>query len=259
VDVLQEVDAYCDAVPRALAVVEEHGSLRLFVPGSGHAWYARPSGARPVTRADLQGVLERQRVLGLPLAVEWVGGRPEGLDMLCEAAGLKVHRHPLLVARPEELQGAPPVPAEVRMLGPEDDLGASAAVADLAFANPGTDVGEVGPGEVDGARPEPAQVELLRQRVAIGRPSRAAAFVEGRLVARGGHTLEGALSEVTGVATLPAFRRKGLGAAVTAVLADDAVRRNARLVWLSADSVDVARVYERLGFRQVGWSGAAER
>ncbi len=257
-DELEQVDRYCDAVPRPLAVVEEHGPLRLFVPSGGHAWYARPSGAGQVGPAHLRVVLERQRALGLPLAVEWVGGRPDGLDVLCEAAGLRVHRYPLLVGRPDELRSAGPVMADVRMLGPDDDVGAAAAVADLGFANPGTAVGGAGLEAVDAARPEPEQVRLQRQRLTAGRPAVAAAFVDGRLVSRGGHTREGVLSEVTGVATLPAFRRRGLGAAVTAVLAGDAVRRGARLVWLSADSADVARVYERLGFRHLGWSGVAE-
>ena len=62
------------------------------------------------------------------------------------------------------------------------------------------------------------------------------------------------VAEITGVTTLPAYRRQGLGSAVTAVLAEHAVRRGARLLWLSATDDAVARVYSRLGFREVGVS-----
>jgi ribosomal protein S18 acetylase RimI-like enzyme len=69
---------------------------------------------------------------------------------------------------------------------------------------------------------------------------------------------EGA-AEVVGVATLPTARRRGLGGAVTAALARHALDTGAELVFLSAASVDVARVYARIGFRHVGTACIAER
>jgi predicted GNAT family acetyltransferase len=54
------------------------------------------------------------------------------------------------------------------------------------------------------------------------------------------------------VATLPAMRRRGLGAAVTGALVADALAHGAQIVFLSAGSEDVARVYARLGFRRIG-------
>jgi hypothetical protein len=50
----------------------------------------------------------------------------------------------------------------------------------------------------------------------------------------------------------------GLGATVTALLVEDAGWRGAETVFLSAGDDAVARVYERLGFRQVGVHRAAE-
>jgi predicted GNAT family acetyltransferase len=80
----------------------------------------------------------------------------------------------------------------------------------------------------------------------------AAARVSGVLASVGWHQpLDGA-SEIVGVATLPAFRRRGLGAAVTGTLVADALERGVETVFLSADDDDVARVYERVGFRRVG-------
>jgi len=55
-----------------------------------------------------------------------------------------------------------------------------------------------------------------------------------------------------GVGTLPAARRRGAGAAVTGVLVEDARRRGATLVYLSAADDRVARLYARLGFVRIG-------
>ena len=62
------------------------------------------------------------------------------------------------------------------------------------------------------------------------------------------------MTEIVGVATLPAYRRRGIGAALTAALADDAVRLGVGLIFLSAAGDDVAAIYERLGFRRVGFA-----
>ena len=59
------------------------------------------------------------------------------------------------------------------------------------------------------------------------------------------------VTEVVGVATLPAVRRQGLGGAVTGALVEDALARGVETVFLSAGSEDIARVYARLGFRRV--------
>jgi predicted GNAT family acetyltransferase len=85
---------------------------------------------------------------------------------------------------------------------------------------------------------------------------------DGQPVAIGSHQpVEvdgGEISEVVGVATLPRYRGRGLGAGVTSALAEHA-RRTADLVFLSAGDDDVARVYERAGFARVGTSCVAER
>jgi ribosomal protein S18 acetylase RimI-like enzyme len=247
-DELAAVDRYCDAVPRSAASVEEFGGLRLFVPtgDSYHPWYARPSGP-PVAAEDLDAVLDRQRALTLPLALEWVQGRPDGLDELALAAGMQVVHHPLLVASSEELL---PLEGQVDVRLPGADLARAEAVAELGFAHPGTQVGEVG---AEAVEPQPADARRVA-RVASGHPHVVAAYVDGFPVARGGMTVVGGVAEITGVTTLPAYRRQGFGSAVTAVLAEHAVRRGARLLWLSATDDAVARVYSRLGFREVGTS-----
>ena len=77
-------------------------------------------------------------------------------------------------------------------------------------------------------------------------------------VASGVHQPVGDTTEVVGVATLPSARRRGLGAAVTAALVAHATASALDLVFLSAASDDVARIYERLGFRRVARAGIAD-
>ena len=59
-------------------------------------------------------------------------------------------------------------------------------------------------------------------------------------------------AEIVGVATLPSARRRGLGAAVSALLARQALDTGHDLVFLAAADEDVARVYARIGFRRIG-------
>lgn len=59
------------------------------------------------------------------------------------------------------------------------------------------------------------------------------------------------VTELVGVATLPALRRRGLAAAVTAVLIADARRRDVDTVFLSAADDAVAHMYQAVGFTKV--------
>lgn len=66
------------------------------------------------------------------------------------------------------------------------------------------------------------------------------------------------MSEIVGVGTLPAARRRGLASSVTAALVADARERGVDTVFLSAGDDDVARMYARLGFRRVATALIAE-
>ena len=80
-----------------------------------------------------------------------------------------------------------------------------------------------------------------------------AAVLDGDVaVSAGGHNPVGDTTEIVGVATLPAERRRGHGAAVTAALVDHARADGIRTIFLSAGDADVARIYRRLGFLEVG-------
>jgi ribosomal protein S18 acetylase RimI-like enzyme len=274
--VLERIDAYCDAVPRAAAQVEEHGPLRLFV-ADGVPWpyYARPAGSAPVTVEDVRAVRARQWELGQPETFEWVVDLAPSLGPAASASGLEVLEVPLMAL--DEPLDVPAVDARVRPVAPDDEaLAAAQAVAQIAFAAPGTARGEAGERARDAALagwPE-ARLRAVRERMAAGRTI---TFVaegtsdpvagadeagigpgSGRgVLAVGSHQRVGAVTEIVGVATLPAARRRGLAAAVTAALVADARERGAEVIFLSAGSEDVARVYARLGFVRIGTAGLA--
>jgi ribosomal protein S18 acetylase RimI-like enzyme len=246
-------------VPRAAARVEDHGPLRLFI-SEGVPWpyYARPAGG-DIGAEDVRRMRSRQWELGLPETFEWVVELAPTLSLAAREAGLHVDELPLMALQTP--LDAPAVQATLRRLEPDDPaLAASRAVADIAFAAAGTARGEAGPRERDAALgnfPE-ARLGSVRERMATGLTVTVVAEDGDGIQAVGSHQPVGGVTEVVGVATLPSARRRGLGAAVTAALVDDARRGGAEIVFLSAGSEDIARVYGRLGFERVGTAGLAQ-
>ncbi|WP_437813512.1 GNAT family N-acetyltransferase [Sorangium sp. So ce1078] len=265
---LAAIERFYDAVPRQHADAEDHGPLTLFVRrGDGWPYYARPTlGHRgPLSAEDVAAVRARQRELSIPEAFEWVLETTPGLDAAAEAACLRVRRCPLLVLRGEPVLPDLPEDISVSVITAQDpDLAAAQAVAHVAFGALSTAAGPAGPADRDAAAATlPAGLMAAWH----------ASLVDGTLVhaaARGrGSVLTGPLcvgsyqhaqdvAEIVGVGTLPAARRRGLAAAVTAVLVRHALDAGLRTVFLSAQNDDVARVYERVGFRRVATACIAE-
>ncbi|MCU1351118.1 MAG: hypothetical protein JWM05_327, partial [Acidimicrobiales bacterium] len=126
----------------------------------------------------------------------------------------------------------------------------------VAFAHAGTAVGP--PTPTHPTAPDDPRITAFRARLGEAAICTAAAWVDDRLVAVASTIRCGPAAEVVGVGTLPAFRRRGLGAAATARAVDAARRQGADIVFLSAEDDAVARIYERLGFHRVATSAAAE-
>jgi GNAT superfamily N-acetyltransferase len=214
-----------------------------------------------VTGTDVRCVRARQRELLIPESFEWVAQTAPGMDAAAVDAGLRVHAHPLLVLA--ALAPAPPVPPRnsVRVVAADDpELDLVWAVPGVAFGHPGTAIGEAGVTERDklAADHNGGTIDMLRERLESGRSVLATASGPNGPLAAGSYQLAGGVAEITGVGVLPASRRRGLGAAVTHALATDAVARGARTVFLSATDATVARVYARLGFREIGTAMIAE-
>jgi ribosomal protein S18 acetylase RimI-like enzyme len=263
-EVIERIDAFCDAVPRRRARPDEHGPLVIFVPtGSGWPYYARPRrGSRPpVAAADIRAVRARQRELIIPESFEWIEQTAPEMAAAATEAGLEVRAHPLMVlAGPAQIPRLPPG-ITVRVIAPEDpELDRVWAVPAVAFSHPGTRVGHAGPAERDkiAADHDGGTIAMLRERLRSGHSVLAAAFGPDGPLAAGSCQAVDSVAEITGVGVLPSDRRRGLGGAVTALLAADAADRGVETIFLSASDAAVARIYARIGFRAIGTAMIAE-
>ncbi|GAA4684892.1 GNAT family N-acetyltransferase [Phytohabitans rumicis] len=260
-ELFDRLERFYDAVPRDGAHTEIFGGLVLFVRnGAGWPFYARPrlGAAEPPSAADITAARARQRELGAPEAFEWVHETTPDLLAVARSAGLTVLEAPLLVLDPAALVKPSRVP--VRLIDPAApsfaaDIAVRRAVGAVGFGAPGTGAGPAGPAERDAAVFEVAEEELADERRATGAGRRASALAEDPelgVVASGILQRVDDVAEIAGVATLPAARHRGFGAAVTAALARHALDQGVDVVFLSAGSEDIARVYTRVGFRRIG-------
>jgi len=254
------VDEYLHTVPLSGSEPEEVGPFTLFRSTTIWPYYARPRAGVTVVPEDVEAVRARCAELNLPLSFEWVVEACPSLGPAAAAAGLTVIEHPLLVMERADLK---PVAVDARIeILPADPalVREGRAVQHLAFGDPGTAVGAGGPVERDAAAAELTDelIAGVTDRIARGVTVSAGAFTDDGMVATGQHQPVGPASEIVGVATLPSMRRQGLAAAVTSALAEHAFDNGVELLLLSAESDAVAAVYERVGFRRIGFAGAAE-
>lgn len=262
-DLLDRIERYYDAVPRSGSRAEHIGPFTLFVSNGGWPYYARPTLGRAWSfdLAAVERLRERQRELGVPEALEWVDEIAPDLLAVVRQSGLPVHECPLMVLH-EPMPMAEAQDVTVRILSADDPaLAPAAAVATVSFAAGGVDVGSDGIRERDArvAAMTEAELERRRDRVRRGLTVSAVAEDENGPLASGSHQPVDGVTEIVGVATLPAARRRGLGAAITAALVADAQQRGVDVIFLSAGSEAVARIYERVGFRRIATACIAER
>jgi len=183
------------------------------------------------------------------------------------ASGMPIVFAPLMVLDPDRLpEPASLTDAELVLLDPDSAefvglYAAGAAVAALGFAAAGTAVGPAGPAERDAAIGPVATNRLDRAADGFrsGRTCDAIArtAAEG-VLAHGAYQGADGAAELVGIVTLPAARRRGLGAAISAFVARHALQRGYDLIFLGAADESVARVYARVGFHRVGTACIAQ-
>ena len=260
-DEFQRIDSYCDTVSRAAASTEQIGPFTLFVGRPGRSFYARPTPClrtTPPGRTDFDRVLDRQRILRQPQSFEWIHDVHPSMADAARSAGLAVQLLPLMVLR-REPTAVIPAGYAVQIL-PADDpaLPSALAAIGLSYGTPGTAVGPVGSAERDAATAEDQHQESVRADIRDGRAVLAVAADRTGPIAGGCHSPRGNVTEITGFGTLPAQRRRGLGAAVTCALAIDAAAQRVDLCFLTAGSSEISRVYAGVGFDRIGTSCIAE-
>ena len=247
---LADLERYYDEVPRAFARTEEIGPFTLFVTRDPAGWpyYARPrlGYAGGATVEDVEAVRARQRELGVPEAFEWVVDNAPDLGAVVAAAGIEPDDYPLMVLGEREQSARPPDGIRLELLTADHpDLDRSRGAVGAAFG--GTDVVE-----------ESASPAVLQERVASGLLRMVGAFDDDGPVGGGSHSPRDGISELMGIGVLPRARQRGVGAAITAALVEDARALGVHTVFLSAGTDRVAEIYGRVGFDRVGTAGIAE-
>ncbi|HET9138011.1 GNAT family N-acetyltransferase [Actinophytocola sp.] len=225
--------AQLSGLRRKRTVVSAPPFIGLLTPG-GHPYLSYAVGARPGTAitdlADSLPVL-RDAFAPNPMRFELIEEANPGAADVLRAAGLReTGRYPLLTLDVADLV-MPPAPdgASVQVLTTLQDAGDAQAVAAAAFDSPMQDPHPPG---------EPADGGGVLARL-DGRPVAAAFWTP---VADG-------VTEIAGVATLPEYRTRGLGALVTAAAVASAGRlAGATLAWLTPGSDGADRIYRRVGF-----------
>lgn len=173
------------------------------------------------------------------VAFEWIGELAPGLDGLLERHGLPTPKgEPLLAVSADTLVVPDIAGASARVVGADEDLRAVLRVSHTAIP----ELGEV----------TDAELRRVASEIRDGQRVQVAVDVDGAPVAVGDHSPAGGVTEIAGIATLEAHRRRGLGGLVTATLAAEALERGCDVVYLTAASNAAARVYERLGFGRIG-------
>ncbi|MFE2179397.1 GNAT family N-acetyltransferase [Streptomyces sp. NPDC059455] len=228
---------------RRPVLVETGGFVAGIDPGTTSPYinYATPlPGARPTAR-DVMELIEAFRVRGLKPRLEFAPDAAPAVEPALREAGFGVEAtHAYLVCTPERLA----VPrdtaaAPVAVPATDEDYRAIDAALSEAFTS------EFAASEEGAAR--------LRRIQEDGGAVRFVRAPDGGCA--GGATCSApavGTAELAGVGTRPAFRGRGIAAAVTAALAETMFARGARSVWLEYSGEGSRRVYERVGFEPRG-------
>ena len=198
-------------------------------PGENFAFVATESKDPVAALIEAETVLRRN---GMPFGIGVLAGRHASVDAAVRARGFRVlFREPVMTIRTADLADVP-LPPEVRLAdaGP-DDLRALAELGAIAFE-----------GDIDVSRGMYSRGLLDVAHVVT-------ASIDKKIVGVATAVPAGGAVAVFGVAVAPEARRRGIGAALTCAAAR--AGDGSGIAWLSARG-EAARVYERLGFLEVG-------
>jgi hypothetical protein len=252
---LEAVEAHARAVASLAAERVPVGPFDAFLPPDGeadgdpgtpaYAMPARPTGDQAALRADLAALAALFAARGRPLRIELTLLLWPELPPALAAAGLaQAEDTPLFVAtrasfRPRALPGL-----SLRWVA----AGESPAFA-LALVRQGF--------ELRGPPPTPEELAGLRR--SLDGPLRlATAALDGRPAGAGFSTPLGPTTEISGLATLPAQRRRGVAGAVASFVVAEHLAAGGEVAWAASGDPRAAAVLLGVGFQdaglRVGWS-----
>jgi GNAT superfamily N-acetyltransferase len=205
-----------------------------------YANYAIPDDHAEPTSADVRALISVFAEHDRRPRLEYLPSCAPAVEAVLLAAGFTVEdRPPLMACSPDNLTAPRPNPG-LEFLEPRTDfeLDDLAILQHRAFG----EEGDPEPGAGTRARriyENGGIVVLARFRGTPAGGGSCSAPVDG-------------LTELGGIAVAERFRRRGIGAALSAHLTALAHRRGYRVVWLEPADESVERVYARIGFRAIG-------
>ncbi len=229
---------------RSSPVVEQAGPFTCFFNLSDAAHYANYAVPTRLPLENLESgldaLLEMFAEYERRPRLEYIEAIAPTLEAALTRRGFMVEsRTILMVCTPHTLIPAPAVAGlSLEILDAESSL---AQFCDYIF------VQECAFGEKNHAEIHPSQAEVFRER--YGGMVKALARLESLPVGVGllTHPLDG-ITEAAGIGTLPAYRGRGIAAAVTAAIARRGFENGLAQVFLTAANERAGRVYQRVGF-----------
>lgn len=203
--------------------------------------YAIPDDKAEPSAAEVTGLITAYEQRGRIPRLEYITRLAPAVEPALIDAGFTVEgRLPLMSCTPG-LERPQAVAESIELIVPTTDADLLAALSAQHEA-----FGE--------APPEPEAAQRLRASIAAGQLVVLARVAETGEPVGGGVCTAPAqgLTEVAGIGVRATFRRRGVAAALTARLLQEAFAVGVELAFLMAAGEDEARMYERAGFTRIG-------
>jgi ribosomal protein S18 acetylase RimI-like enzyme len=199
--------------------------------------YAIPDDGAQPSAAEVQALTEAYARRGLRPRLEYLPSTAPGVEDALRAGGYEAEGRLPLMTRPSDRVVEPPRPDGVELLTPstEEELAGATSAQAEAFGGPPLSA---------------ADVERVRATIASGGIAVAAReLATGTIVGAGVCTPPAdEVTELAGIGVQAAYRRRGIAAALTARLAQQAFAAGVTTAFLTPGDDGAGRVYERAGF-----------
>jgi GNAT superfamily N-acetyltransferase len=201
--------------------------------------YAVPDDDARPSDAEVDALVKAFDTRSLRPRLEYASAAAPALESILQERGFSTEAHlPIMSCRPgEEQLGEVPPGFELALARSDEEHAYAIVVADQAYGEP---VGTPDRTRIEGRRHlvENGGAVVLARYQASGVPAGSGLFPVPR---------EG-VTEVAGVGTADAFRRRGVASAVTSRLVKQAFESGVELVWLTPEHIEGERIYSRVGF-----------
>lgn len=201
--------------------------------------YAVPDDDAWPSVADVEALVGAFESRGLLPRLEYASSGAPALEEILHRQGFSTEAHlRVMVCRPgEERLAEVPPGFEVVLARSDEDHADAIVVADQAYGEPS---GPPDRTRIEGRR---RQVQhggavVLVRHLESGAPAGSGLFPEPRA----------GVTELAGVGTADAFRRRGVASVVTSCLLESAFEAGVQLVWLTPEHIESQRIYSRVGF-----------